>query len=473
MKKKNSKRLYWLIGVVIVAIAVVLYSVISSASAQKKATASLQTQKLEVGDLTAIVGATGTVRANQSAVLSWQTSGRVSEINVKVGDRVASNQVLASLLESSLPQSIILARADLVEAEKALDTLLNSNLSKAQAQLNLANAKDAYDRARWNSTPADIMRTTDQNKIDAARAAVTLAEDRVKDAQEAYDRVDDRDDDDPLKASALSALANAKIALENAKKNLNYYTQIPDEKEVAISDAKIAVALAQYEDAQREWERLKDGADPDDVAAAEARIAAIKATIDMAKITAPFAGTVTEISSMVGDQVTAGTVCCRIDDLSRLLVDVAVPEVDINRIKVGQDVQLTFDAINAAEYQGRVIEVAKVGTMSAGMVNFKVTIEVLNPDEQVLPGMTAAVNIIVSQVENVLTVPNRAVRVIDNQQVIYILKNNIPTKVEVVIGASSDTMSEIVSGKVKAGDIVILNPSTNILDLAAQGGFAR
>ncbi len=233
------------------------------------------------------------------------------------------------------------------------------------------------------------------------------------------------------------------------------------------------MALAQYEDAQREWERLKDGADPNDIAAAEARIAAIKATIDMAKITAPFAGTVTDISSMVGDQVTAGAMSCRIDDLSRLLVDVDVPEVDINRIKVGQDVQLTFDAINAAEYQGRVIEVAKVGTMSSGMVNFEVTIEVLNPDDQVLPGMTAAVNIIVSQVENVLTVPNRAVRVIDNQQVIYILKNGVASKVEVIIGASSDTMSEIVSGNVKAGDVVILNPSTNILDLAAQGGFAR
>ena len=56
---------------------------------------------------------------------------------------------------------------------------------------------------------------------------------------------------------------------------------------------------------------------------------------------------------------------------------------------------------------------------------------------------------------------------------VYILKNGVATKVEVVIGASSDTVSEIVSGDVKAGDVVILNPSTNILDLASQGGFAR
>jgi len=114
--------------------------------------------------------------------------------------------------------------------------------------------------------------------------------------------------------------------------------------------------------------------------------------------------------------------------------------------------------------------VARVGTSSGGMVNFDVTIEILNPDEQVLPGMTAAVNVIVNQLEGVLTVPNRAVRLVDNKQVVYLLKNNVPTKVEITIGASSDTVSEIVSGNVKGGDLVILNPPSSFLDFAGQGG---
>lgn len=470
MKKRITGKTYFFIILGLAVVALVAYLVISGINARNASVADLQTVAVTRGELVAIAGATGTVRANQTAELAWQTSGRIESISVEVGDKVASETVLAELLETSLPQSIILAQADLVEAERNLDNLLNSNLYKAQAQLNLANAQDAYERAVWSSFQGDTARTTNQNKIDAASAAVTLAEDKVNDAEENYDKVDERDDDDPLKAGALSTLANARETLEKAKKDLNYLVENPGEKELAISEGKVAVALAEYEDAQREWERRKDGADPDDITAAEARIASIKATIGLSQISAPFSGTITEVNAMVGDQVTTGTNAFRLDDLSHLLVDVQVPEVDINRIRVRQDVDLTFDAISNKAYQGRVHSVAQVGTIQNGLVNFKITIEILNPDEQVLPGMTAAVNIIVSQLEDVLTVPNRAVRLVDNQSVVYILKNGIPTPVNIEIGSSSDTMSEIVSGDLKEGDKVILNPPSSFLDMDFGGG---
>ena len=298
---------------------------------------------------------------------------------------------------------------------------------------------------------------------------MTLARDRVNTAEENYDKVDERDDDDPLKANALSTLANARESLDKAIKDLDYLVQNPNEKEIAISEGKVAVALAEYEDAQREWERLKDGADPNDIAAAKARIAAIKATMALAHISAPFGGTVTEVNIMPGDLVTSGGVAFRLDDLSHLLVDVQVPEVDINRVVVGQPVELTFDAINNQAYQGKVNRVARVGTIESGLVNFKVTVEILNPDEQVLPGMTAGVNIIVSQLEDVLTVPNRAIRLVNNHPVVYILKNNIPTEVSITIGASSDSMSEILSGDLKEGDKVILNPPSSFMDVHFSG----
>jgi len=471
MKKKNTGKKYIFLVLGLVVAALVIYFVVNNNNNKQSAVEDLQTAEVVRGELVAIVGATGTVRANQSAMLTWQTSGRIGEINVEVDDLVAGETVLAELLETSLSQSVILAQADLVTAEQNLDNLLNSNLAKAQAQLDLANAKDAYDRAVWSSFQENTVRTSNQNQIDAAKAAVTLAQDKVDDAQDAYDRVDSRDDDDPLKAGALSTLANARENLVKAKKDLNYLTQVPDAKELAISDGKIAVALAQYEDAQREWERQKDGPDPDDIAAAKARISAIQATINLASITAPFSGTVTEVSAMVGDQVNAGNSAFRIDDLSHLLVDVEVPEVDINSIRVGQDVDLTFDAIYDKAYQGRVTSVARVGSTGTGMVNFKVTIEILNPDEQVLPGMTAAVNIVTSRLEDVLTVPNRAVRLVNNQPVVYVLKNNTSTAVEIEIGVSSDTYSEVVSGDLKEGDLVILNPPTSILDFSGSSPF--
>jgi len=213
------------------------------------------------------------------------------------------------------------------------------------------------------------------------------------------------------------------------------------------------------EDAQREWDRLKDGPDVDDIAAAQARIASIQATIDLVRITVPFDGTLTEVNILPGDQVNAGSIAFRIDDLSRMLVDVMVPEVDINSIKVDQKVDMTFDAISNRTYTGKVVKVARVGTTTAGVVNFKVTIEILDADDQVLPGMTAAVNIVISNLQDILLIPNRAVRLVNGKRVIYLLKNGVQTAVEIEIGASSDTLSEFISGDVKEGDVIILNPT--------------
>ena len=199
--------------------------------------------------------------------------------------------------------------------------------------------------------------------------------------------------------------------------------------------------------------------------AAESRIASIEATIGLAQIVAPFGGTVTEVIGMTGDQVSAGSAVFRLDDLSRLFVDVEVPEIDINRILIGQSVDLSFDAISNKTYQGRVHSVAQVGRVQNGLVNFSVVIEILNADEQVLPGMTAAVNIIISQIEDALIVPNRAIRLVDNQQVVYILKNGEPIAVNITIGSSSDSMSEVIAGDLKEGDKVILNPPSSFMDI--------
>jgi len=467
-KNARSKIITWsIIGLVLLGI--VAAFIISGNNARKAAAATMQTQVLAKGDLIAIVGATGTVRANQSATLIWLTSGRIEEIRTSVGDLVKADEALASLAESSLSQSIILAKSDLVTAQRSLDDLLNSNTATAQAQLNLANAQENYDKVRWNAVYADKPRETSENTLDAARARVTIAEDRVENAQERYDKFVETADSDPLKANALSNLASAKKELAEAKLSLNFYTNTPNAQELSISQGEIAVAKAQLEDAQREWDRLKDGPDAADIEAAKARVAAIQATIDMASVRAPFDGITTDSSGMVGDLVTQGVVAFRIDDLSHMFVDVEIPEVDINRIKVGQQVDLTFDAISTGAYQGRVTEVARVGTSDAGAVNFKVTIEVLNPDDLVMPGMTAAVNITVSDVKDVLVVPNRAVRLVDNKRVVYILKNGVPTMVEIEIGSSSDTSSEVISGDLKEGDTLILNPSVDFTSMMGGG----
>ena len=204
MKKiKKSKIITWSIvaAVVLVIIAVI---VISNINAQKEAAAAYQTQVLEKTDITAIVGATGSVRANQSATLTWQTNGRIEELSVKVGDKVKTDQVLASLAESSLSQSIILAQSDLVTAKRDLENLLNSDKARSQAELDLANAKENYDKVRWYAVYDGQPRESDQDVIDAARARVVLAEDAVEDAERDYNGYAEASDNDPAKIGRAS-----------------------------------------------------------------------------------------------------------------------------------------------------------------------------------------------------------------------------------------------------------------------------
>lgn len=401
-----SRRTWIIISVV----AIILLIAVFSLSRPSEAVA-FQTIPVERGDLAAYVGATGSVRARQTATLTWQTNGIVGEVNAVIGDRIERGFVLASLDKATLSQSIILAEADLVSAQKALDDLLTSNTA-------LLEAEKAVDTAEKNYQKAYNWRIKLNGKID------------IKDWY--YDQF--------------------------GELRLKEYKGYASEKTIADADRDLALAEAKLEDARRAYERLLKGPDSDEVAAARARVAAAEATLNLAKLIAPFDGTVTQASPVVGDQVSPGTVGFRVDDLTSLLVDVQVSEVDINHVAVGQDATLAFDAILGKTYNGKVIEVGQAGDTVQGVVSFTVTVELTDADEQVKPGMTAAVNVIVEEVQNSLLIPNRAVRLVDGERVVYVLKNNMPERVKVTLGASSDTMSVLTGGDLQEGDLIILNP---------------
>lgn len=419
-----------------------------------------QTAAAVRGRLTATVGATGVVRANQTATLTWQTSGRVGQVYVKVGDVVAVDAVLAELSKSSLAQSIILAEADLVNARRALENLKQSGTARAQAQVAVANAQRAYNDAKQKYQGIAYQRGTPAS-IEKTEADLKLAENQVANASRFYDALAALPDDNPDKAQAKSVLNAAILNRDRLRATLNYLTGKPSTQDGLELEARYLLAEAQLADAQREWDRLKDGPDPDDIAAAEARVAAIEATLALSTIKAPFAGTITQAQPMIGDQVTPGAFAFRIDDLSRLLVDVRVSEIDINNIKPGQQVTLSFDAILNSEYKGVVVEVDPVGTQGAGVIDFAVTVELTNPDGSIRPGMTAAVNILVNELQDVLLVPNRAVRFVEGKRVVYVLRGDTPEPVTVILGASSDLTSEVIGGDLKEGDLIVLNPPTS------------
>ncbi len=466
MKKKS-----WIIIGAVAIVAVIAGAFWLNARNQASAAGQLQTVKAERGTLTATIGATGTVRAHQTALLTWQTSGSVETVIVNVGDSVAAGDVLATLAETSLPQSVILAQADLVTAQRNLDNLLDSNTQSAQAQVNLVQAQKNYDSAK--ATLDGLLganRGGTSTDIQNAQAKYTLAKKSYDQAKTSYDYVKDLPDDDSRKAQGYTNLYNAEQSLKSAQNNLNFFLLVPGSRDIDKARASLALTQAQLEDAQRGWDRLKDGPAAADVEAARAKVAAIQATLNMTRLTAPVAGTVSVVNVMTGDQVKAGANAFRLDNLSRLLSDVQVSEVDINSVKVGQPVVITFDAIFGQEYHGKVTQVARVGDVVQGAVNFTVTVEISDADAQVKPGMTAAVTVVVNALKDVLLVPNRAVRLVDGQRVVYVLRNGQSQEVKITLGANSDTMSEVVGGDLKAGDLIILNPPATFLSPNHDGG---
>ena len=112
-----SRRTWIVAGVVLVV--VVLIAIFSNSGNQD--VVAFQTVPVERGNLVASVGATGSVRARQSATLIWQTSGIVEAVNVDVGSSASQGEILSNLDKASLNQNIILAEADLVSAKKALE----------------------------------------------------------------------------------------------------------------------------------------------------------------------------------------------------------------------------------------------------------------------------------------------------------------------------------------------------------------
>lgn len=409
-----------------------------------------QTETVERGTLTAMIGATGSVRANQSAVLNWGASGTVEFVNAAVGDQVATDDILASLELSSLPQNVILANADLQDAQDNLD------LEVAQAAQALADAQDALDTAQ-----RDLYNLTHPGKdvdIDQAYANMVLAKDKLDKAQDDYDPYADKPEDNLVRANYLLRLTEAQKAYDSAVRTYNAYSGTANTIDIAVAQAKVTLAESQLSVAQRDYDNAQRAADLDYTSPAEARVAAAEATLDLAHIQAPFDGVVTDAHPSIGDVVTAGTRAFRLDDLSRLLVDVDVSEVDINRVALGQEATLTFDAAPDSEYHGTVTAVALAGDTTGGAVNFRVTVELTDADESVRPGMTAAVNIVVTQLQDVLLVPNRAVRIIGGQRVVYILENGQLVPVAIQLGATSEVSSEVIDGDLQIGDVVVLNP---------------
>ena len=189
-------------------------------------------------------------------------------------------------------------------------------------------------------------------------------------------------------------------------------------------------------------------------------------------ITSPISGTVVYKNSKLGDNlskysVSSSNVMATIADTSIMKFDMAVDELDISKVKVGQDVIITIEALNNKEYMGKVTNINTIGKNVGGITTYTVTIE-LEGHEEIYTGMNVDADIQISSVKNVVKVPLEAVR---RGNVVYTKVAdatyqdediNVPVgykKVLVEIGQNDDEYIEIVSG-INEGDILLVDKVT-------------
>lgn len=224
--------------------------------------------------------------------------------------------------------------------------------------------------------------------------------------------------------------------------------------------------------------------------AAEAQLQLTRATVEKDRanlaysvIRSPVSGVVVDRSVDVGQTVAASlqtpTLFKIAQDLSRMQIDANFAEADIGSIRVGQAVRFTVDAFAGRNFQGEVRQIRLNPTTQQNVVTYDVVVNVDNPEQLLLPGMTAYVSIAVAERKEVLLVPNAALRFkpanADNQKrggaldgdaaksrhdafsgKVYVLQQGELAPVGVSLGITDNRNTEIVGGELKAGDQVVV-----------------
>lgn len=422
---KNKKIRNWMIAIVAVALIVpLLLRVISPASASAP-TVSTEEKVVEL-NVAETIEASGSLEAQPSAALTWNTGGIVDEVYVKAGDKVKAGDELMKLKTTSVSSSIISAQADLVTAQQELDDLLSSSDTElAQAVIDLKDATEAYDKA------ANYLKYLQNSK-------------KVPQSQ-------------------------TRLILESKRNSWQYVYKTKTFKGPAPEDwiieaeNDLALKKAQLEDAQYAVDHLKDGPNTDDITAAQAKVDAAQATVDSMSVIAPFDGEVLYVESQPGNVVNVDTPAVNIANLDQLSVETQVDEADVANVKVGQQADVTLDALTGVAFTGEVAAINPVGEVVSGLVKYVVRIDLDKvTDGSFMPlGTTANVVIHVSDELAALAVPITTIQNDANGEFVMVVQNDSSTRrVDVVSGAIVDDLV-VVSGNLQEGDRVQINNASS------------
>ena len=427
----------------------------AAATAQKS---TLQTATARTGNIVLRASGTGTLVASTESSLGFKTSGTLTTLNVKVGDVVKSGGLIAQLDDSNQQLALSQAQQALNELTST-SAIANAKLAVTTDQATIINAQAALNNLQYFQNAPLVQ---DQY------AAYVIAKDNLDKAQTAYDDANvGQYINNTGEAQAYQKLYNAQLAFNTAKFNYSVYAQAPTARAVNAAQATLDLANAQLVEAQNLVTALTGGTVPANATGTglnslnQARLNLQTAQNNLAntKLYAPISGTVLTVSSSVGDTINSGNVFVTIADLTRSQLTIYVDPLDYSNIKVGYNANVVFDALPNLTYTGKVTLISpQLVTISGNSV---VEGDVVLDSKQAsgaavtLPlGVTASVDIVAAQANNVILVPVQALHELSpNNYAVFVVVNGKPTLKIVTVGLQDGTFAEIKTG-IKAGDVV-------------------
>ncbi len=493
------------------------YDYFSVGSAEVSETPQIQTAMARNGDLTVFATGVGEVIPATEVNLGFDESGTLAELLVKVGDQIQAGEIIARLETDQSEDEIALALAeaelnvltanqalddiydsfqidaaqallDVEAAEEALEDLLNGELRQAQALQAVAEAQEEVKQAE--RTYNAVRSTASQATIDAAYAELVLAEKNLQDQEAKFDDYANKPDEDLGKANAQLKLSAAQSVYDDALRYYNAVTGTGSELDLELSAADLATAQAKLAEAEREYERiksgptpgeialaeanlafaqakyetLKDGVDPAEVALAEANLANAEAELALARedqalidLLAPFDGTIMSIDASVGETVGTNPIIV-MADLQQPVLEVYLDEADLDKVAVGFEVEVVFDALPDDLYIGHVTEVSPslqtVSNVDAVLAWVQLDADSFSKPLSLPVGSNASVDVIGGRTQNAVLVPVEAVREIGpNEYAVFVMEDGEPKLRFVTVGLMDYTSAEILTG-LTAGEIV-------------------
>ena len=357
--------------------------------------------------------------------------------------------------------------------EKILTYRTDAKLAYEQARVAYDANFSLYKTASRSSDPSTI-----ESLINQTYETVRLISEGVKSANNLIQFYQDKFTSRGLTPQSLAATQLTSLNSYSGKTNthlsnlLSAKNNIPNYKE-DITDAERTI-----KEKELSLEETKAGTDELDIRAKKIAIqqktdalSSAQETLADYSVRAPFDGVIAELGIKKGDSLSSGSAVATIIT-KQSIAEITLNEVDVAKVKVGQKVNLTFDALEDLNITGSVAEVDTLGTASSGVVSYTVQITFDTQDDRVKPGMSVSAVIVLEAKTDALLVPSSAVKSQGDDSYVEIVPadsaldlaaakstgvvlNSSPVKTTVVVGLSDDTNTEITSG-VSEGDLVIV-----------------